>query len=71
MCVLIFLLLSRNLALWFELNKKLQDILSYFPIPGHAKGNQHGGRKDDWQNWLDMTSHENPLYHHHQSGKPV
>ena len=25
-------------------------------------GNQHGGRKyDDLQNWLDMTSHENPL----------
>ena len=34
----------------------------YFPILGHAKGNQHGGReKDDLQNWLDMTSHENPL----------
>ena len=27
------------------------------------RGNQHGGREyDDLQNWLDMTSHENPLY---------
>ena len=27
------------------------------------RGNQHGGRKrDDLQNWLVMTSHENPLY---------
>ena len=26
------------------------------------RGNQHGGRKyDDLQNWLNMTSHENPL----------
>ena len=26
------------------------------------RGNQHGGRRyDDLQNWLDMTSHENPL----------
>ena len=26
------------------------------------RGNQHGGQKcDDLQNWLDMTSHENPL----------
>ena len=32
----------------------------YFPIPGHAKGNKHGSReKDELQNWLDMTSHEN------------
>ena len=32
-------------------------------MPVHAKGNQHGGRKlDDLQNWLDMTSHENPLF---------
>ena len=34
-----------------------------FPIPDHAKGNQHGGRKyEDLHDWLDMTSHENPLY---------
>ena len=31
------------------------------------KGNQHGGRKyddyfNDLQNWLDMTSHENPYF---------
>ena len=26
-------------------------------------GNQHGGHKcDDLQNWLHMTSHENPLF---------
>ena len=26
------------------------------------RGNQHGGCEyDDLQNWLDMTSHENPL----------
>ena len=26
-------------------------------------GNQHGGREqDDLQNYLDMASHENPLY---------
>ena len=26
------------------------------------RGNQHGGHEnDDLQNWLDMTSHENPL----------
>ena len=26
------------------------------------RGNQHGGFEyDDLQNWLDMTSHENPL----------
>ena len=33
-----------------------------FSYTSNAKGNQHGGRKlDDLQNWLDMTSHENPL----------
>ena len=64
-CVLIFLSLARNLALWYELNKKERDILLYFPIPGFTKGNQHGGREwDDLQNWLDMTSHENPLLLH-------
>ena len=27
------------------------------------RGNQHGGGEyDDLQNWLDMTSHENPLF---------
>ena len=27
------------------------------------RGNQHGGREyDDLRNWLDMASHENPLY---------
>ena len=27
------------------------------------KGNQYGGGEyDDWQNWLDMTSHEKPLF---------
>ena len=32
------------------------------------RGNQHGGREyDDLQNWLDMTSHENPLLHSGQS----
>ena len=52
MCISIILSLGRNLVL----------LLIYFPIPGHAKGNQHGGRKyDDLQNWLDMTSHKNPL----------
>ena len=61
MCVLIFLLLTRNLSLWFELNKMLRGILLFFAIPGHVKGNQHGGREDDLQNWLAMTSHENPL----------
>ena len=26
------------------------------------RGNQHGGCEyDDLQNWIDMTSHENPL----------
>ena len=30
----------------------------------HVKGNQHGSCEyDDLQNWLDMTSHENPLLH--------
>ena len=29
------------------------------------RGNQHNGREyDDLQIWLDMTSHENPLFHH-------
>ena len=27
------------------------------------EGNQHGGRKyDDLQNWLNMTTHENPSW---------
>ena len=44
-CVLIFLSLGLNLVLWYELNKKLRDILLYFPILSHAKGNQHGSRE--------------------------
>ena len=41
-CVLIFLLLSCNLIMWYELNKKWRNILLCFPIPCHAK------RKPTW-----------------------
>ena len=40
-------------------------------MPVHAKGNKHGGRKLDYlQNWLDMTSHENPLLGYSSSCRP-
>ena len=42
-----------------------------FPILAGAKGNQYGGREyDDLQNWLDMTSHENPLIGRRETPTP-
>ena len=29
-----------------------------FSNTGQEKGNQHGGRENDLQNWLNMTLHE-------------
>ena len=63
-CVLIiFLSLGCNLALWYELNKKFCWILLYFPIQACGDRKPNGGHKyDDLQNWLHMTSNENPLF---------
>ena len=61
--MLIFLSLSCNMVLWYAPSfKKSSGTFCCFPIPHSVKGNQHGIREyDDLQNWLDMTSHENPL----------
>ena len=57
-CVLIFLSLSCNLVLWYELKKKFWDIWLYFPIP------DCGERKPTWRSrvrwlpkfaWYDVT----------------
>ena len=60
--VLLFLSLGSSLVLWYHLNNKFLDILLYFLYKTMGSGNQHGGREcdDDLQNWLHMTSHENP-----------
>ena len=52
--------------MWYELNKKNGTFCHVFLYRFILRGNQHGGRKyDDLQNWLDMTSHENPLFVNH------
>ena len=48
-CVLIFLSLSCNLVLWYELNKKLRNILLCFPIPSRAK------KKPMWRSRVMMS----------------
>ena len=57
-CVLIFLSLGCNSVMWYELNKKLWNILLLFPIPSHEN------RKPTWRSrvwwlaksaWYDVT----------------
>ena len=45
-CVVIFLPLGYNLVMWFELNKKLWNILLLFPKPSHSNG------KPTWWLWV-------------------
>ena len=45
---------------WTKSNRTFCCILLYCAM---LRGNQHGSFEyDDLQNWLDMTSHENPLF---------
>ena len=42
-----------------KINRTFCGAFQYHPV---RSGNQQGGREyDDLQNWLDITSHENPL----------
>ena len=61
-CVLIFLPLSCNLVMWYELIRTEHFVVfQYHPV---WRGNQHGcSSMMTYKNLLDMTSHVNPLFH--------
>ena len=57
-CVVIFLPLRFNLVMWYELNKKLRNILLLFPIPSHAHGKPTWWSRVWWLAkfvWYDIT----------------
>ena len=62
-CVLKFLSRCYNLVLWYEQNKKYKrTFCCVFLYRAMFRGNQHSGSEyHDFQNWLDLTSRENPL----------
>ena len=58
-CVLTILPLGCYLVLWYEVNKKIWDILLHFPIPAC------GGRKPTWRSrirWLAKWRHMKTSY---------
>ena len=57
-CMVIFLPLACNLVRWYELNKKLWNILLLFPIPSHANGKPIWRSQVWWLAefpWYDVT----------------